>query len=73
MIEIKNVLHSIDGTSLYGLISILLFFGLFLGLVVWIIRLKKPYLNKMRELPLDDESAPKPGVEQTPNPEDRHD
>jgi hypothetical protein len=55
------------------LTSILLFFGLFLGLVVWIIRLKKPYLNKMRELPLDDESAPKPGVEQTPNPEDHHD
>jgi hypothetical protein len=73
MIEIKNVLHSMDGTSLYGLLSICLFFGLFIGLVVWIIRLKKPYLKKMRELPLNDESAPESGVEQTPNPKDRHD
>ena len=73
MIEIKNVLHSIGGTNVYGLFSILLFFASFIGLLVWIIRLKQPYLKSMRALPLDDDSAHEPGFEPPSNPGDRHD
>ena len=58
---------------MYGVISICLFFAVFAGVLVWTIRLKQPYLNSMRELPLDGESAPEPGFEPTPKPEDRHD
>jgi hypothetical protein len=70
---IENVMHNLGEVSVFGLISICLFFAFFIGMLIWTLCLKKPYLNRMRELPLDDESAPKPGVEQTPNPEDRHD
>ena len=54
---IENVTHSIGGMSLYGVISICLFVAVFAGVLVWTIRLKKSYVNSMRELPLEDEPA----------------
>lgn len=53
---IKNVLTHIQGVELYGVLSVCLFFAFFIGMLVWAFRLKKPYLNSMRGLPLDDES-----------------
>ena len=70
---IENVMRSIGGTSIYGVISICLFFAFFISVLVWTLCLKQPYLNTMRELPLDGEPAPEHGFEPTPNPEDRHD
>jgi len=56
---IRNVLEHIGGVGLYGIISIGLFFAFFLGMLIWALRLKKNYLDSMRELPLDgDETAP---------------
>ena len=69
---VENVMHSIGGTSAYGLISICLFFAVFIGVLVWTIGLKKTYLKSMRELPLEDELAHEPGLEPTPNLEERH-
>jgi hypothetical protein len=70
---VENVMHSIGGTSVYGVISICLFVAVFVGVLVWTIGLKKPYLKSMCELPLENEPAPEPGFEPTPNPGDRHD
>jgi hypothetical protein len=70
---IENVMHSIGGTSVFGIVSICLFVAVFVGVLVWTIRLKKPYLKTMRELPLDGESAHEPGHESTPNRGDSHD
>ena len=39
---------------MYGVISICLFFAVFLGVLVWAFCLKKSYLKAMSELPLDD-------------------
>jgi cytochrome c oxidase cbb3-type subunit 4 len=55
---IQNVLSRIDGVGLYGVISICLFFALFVSVVIWMLRLGKPYLNSMRALPLADDGAP---------------
>jgi len=65
-------MDKIGGVGVFGLISICLFFAFFTGMLVWTFCLKKPYLNSMRDLPLDGEPAPKP-AEPTANPEDRHD
>jgi hypothetical protein len=70
---IENVVHSIGGVSVFGIISICLFVLVFIGVLVWTIRLKKPYLKTMRELPLEAEPAHEPGPEPTPNPKERHD
>jgi hypothetical protein len=70
---IENVMHGIGGTSAYGLISICLFVAVFIGVLVWTLCLKQPYLNSMRGLPLDGEPAAETGLEPIRNPEDHHD
>ena len=65
---IQNVMHSIGGTSVYGVISICLFFAVFAGVLVWTLCLKPPYLNSMRELPLDGEPTAESELEPPPNP-----
>jgi cytochrome c oxidase cbb3-type subunit 4 len=71
---IENVTHSISGMSLYGVISICLFVAVFVGVLVWTIRLKKSYVNSMRELPLEDEPAADiQPIEPPPNPQVHHD
>ncbi len=65
---IENVMHSIGGTSIFGVVSICIFFAVFAGVLVWTLCLKQPYLNAMRELPLDDGSIADSDLEQPPNP-----
>lgn len=55
---IRNVLSHIGGIEIYGILSILLFFAVFTGMLVWACRLKRSHLESMGELPLRDASAP---------------
>ena len=54
---IYNIVHSIlreaESINGYGLFSFILFFGFFIGVLIWACRLKKKYLDHMGELPLD--------------------
>ena len=54
---IYNIVHSIlreaENINGYGLFSFILFFGFFIGVLVWAFLLKKNYLNHMGDLPLD--------------------
>ena len=70
---IQNVLNGIGGVGVYGVISICLFFAVFVGVLLWTLCLKKPYLNAMRELPLEGSSAPESAAELTAKPENQHD
>lgn len=49
----EKIISSLDGVSIYGIISILIFFIFFSITLVWVFALKKNYLNHMGELPLD--------------------
>jgi len=49
----QYLFDSIAGVEIFPIISLFLFFGLFLGIVYWAIRVDKNYLKKMEELPLD--------------------
>lgn len=51
---IKNVLSDIGGVGLYGVISISLFFAVFLGMLLWVFGMKKSFAKTMSALPLDD-------------------
>jgi cbb3-type cytochrome oxidase subunit 3 len=59
---IYNLVHSIlreaENINAYGLFSFFLFFGFFIGVLVWALALKKNHLNHMAELPLDAEEKP---------------
>jgi hypothetical protein len=52
---IENVMHQMGGIGIFGIISITLFFAFFTGMLFWTAFLKKPYLNSMRALPLDED------------------
>jgi len=51
---IKNVLEHIGGIGNYGVISICLFFAVFLGAVFLAVRMKKSEADARSTLPLDD-------------------
>ena len=49
----KEILSRIEGISVYGVVSICIFFGFFSGMLVWAFLRKQSYLTKMSALPLD--------------------
>lgn len=51
---IKNVLTSIGGVEVYGVISVCLFFTVFLVAVLLALRMKKSVAEKISALPLED-------------------
>ena len=51
---IKNVLSEIGGVGLYGVISISLFFAVFIGMLIWVCMMKKSFAQSMSALPLHD-------------------
>ena len=51
---IKNVLREIGGVGLYGVISITLFFAVFIGMLLWVCGMKKSFAQRMSALPLND-------------------
>lgn len=51
---ISNYLSSIDGVEVFPIISLVLFFLMFLIASIWVFRLKKDYIRTMSELPLTD-------------------
>ena len=56
---IKNILTRIGGVENYGIISILIFFTFFVGVLLWAFSRRKEYLAAMGSLPLDGgEPAP---------------
>jgi hypothetical protein len=70
---VENVLNSIGGVGVFGIISICLFFAVFVGVLLWTLRLKQPYLKSMRELPLDGPAAPEPDAAPNAKLENQHD
>ena len=49
----KDIFKAMSGIEVYAIVSLLLFFLIFLGVVYWSIKVDKKYLNKMKHLPLD--------------------
>ncbi len=51
---IKNHMESITGIEIYPLISLLIFFTFFVILFWWVFTAKKDYIQKVSNLPLED-------------------
>ncbi|MDT0678802.1 CcoQ/FixQ family Cbb3-type cytochrome c oxidase assembly chaperone [Autumnicola musiva] len=52
---VKGPLESIEGVSIYPIISLLIFFIFFTALFWWVFTAKKEYINKVSKLPLEIE------------------
>ncbi|HEY7751450.1 MAG TPA: cbb3-type cytochrome c oxidase subunit 3 [Ignavibacteriaceae bacterium] len=68
----KDYLQSIEGVEIYAIISMIIFIIFFIGIVIWMIKVDKKYIKKMRELPL--EKAPGFSIGEVPfnDPQKRH-
>ena len=49
----SNLLESISGIEFFGLVSLLIFFSIFIMVLFWTVKMDKNYINKMKEMPLD--------------------
>ena len=59
----KNVLQSIAGIEIFPMISFMIFFVFFLGLLLYVVLSDKKHLTAMAEMPLQNENQPQFGKE----------
>lgn len=52
--KFRNYLQTIDGVSIYPLIGLLIFAGIFVGLVWYLVRMDKKTIQKISNIPLED-------------------
>ena len=50
----KQILESIQGVDIWPVISLVIFFIFFVGILVKVAFIDKKFINKMKEMPLDD-------------------
>ncbi len=53
---IKHNLASIEGVEIYPIISLLLFFIVFITMIIFVIKLPKSRIEEISQLPLDTEN-----------------
>lgn len=53
---ISDLLSSTEGVSVYAIVALISFIMVFLGVIVWTIKVDKKYLTKMKNLPLSNEN-----------------
>lgn len=51
----KEALNHISGVDLYPILSLGLFMTVFIVMLIWVARLRKPYLDEVSQLPLSGE------------------
>lgn len=51
----KEVLQSIEGIGIYPIISMIVFVIFFAIVIIWYFKADKKYLNKMSNLPLEED------------------
>ncbi|MCG9793491.1 CcoQ/FixQ family Cbb3-type cytochrome c oxidase assembly chaperone [Flavobacterium algicola] len=52
--QIKHNMETINGVSIYPILSLLIFFFFFVGLAFWVISYKKEKIEELSNMPLDD-------------------
>ena len=52
---IKELLQSVEGVSVYPIISLIVFVLFFVIILVWMLKVDKNYIKKMENLPLEKE------------------
>ncbi len=53
----KHYFELIENVSIWPVVSLAIFFGFFVFLILWLIKVDKGYIRKMKNLPLDDQEA----------------
>ncbi len=54
----KDVLRSIDNIQIWPVISFVIFFSFFIGLLWWAFAADKKFIEEMSNMPLQDDTVP---------------
>lgn len=54
--KFSNYLSSIENVSIYPVITLILFFAVFVGAVFWIFTRDKEYISKLENIPLENDN-----------------
>jgi cbb3-type cytochrome oxidase subunit 3 len=54
--KFSNYLTSIENVSILPIISLILFFAVFVGVVFWIFTRDKEYISELENIPLDNDN-----------------
>ncbi|SFF44446.1 cbb3-type cytochrome oxidase subunit 3 [Flavobacterium xueshanense] len=52
--QVKHNLETIDGVTIYPILSLLIFFVFFVGLGLWVFSYKKEKIDELSHIPLRD-------------------
>ena len=52
---IKEIMNSVEGISIYPIISLIVFVLFFAVILIWMFKVDKNYIKKMENLPLEKE------------------
>jgi cytochrome c oxidase cbb3-type subunit 4 len=63
----KDVLRTIENIEIWPLISLIIFFLFFIGVVFYLLTVDKDFIKKMKELPMDDGTVSQPVSEKNQN------
>jgi len=50
----QKTLTSIENVSIYPIISLVIFFAIFVVVIIWTFRKGNPYMEKLSNIPLDN-------------------
>ncbi|MEO9532989.1 MAG: CcoQ/FixQ family Cbb3-type cytochrome c oxidase assembly chaperone [Crocinitomicaceae bacterium] len=53
---IKGHLNSIDGVEIFPIISFIIFFSFFVGLIIYVLKADKKKIDIIKNIPLDDKT-----------------
>jgi ATP/ADP translocase len=53
----KKVLAAIEGIDIYPVITLIIFFTFFVLWLVYVMKLKKSYIDRMSDMPLSDDDS----------------
>ena len=54
----RDVLSTVDGITLLPILAMLIFIALFVMMLIWVIRLGRDYIDKVKNIPLDEDPPP---------------
>lgn len=65
----RSVLENLEGTQIFGIIGFLIFFTFFIGVLIYVIKMRKNKVDEYSRLPLSgDEDNSAPASENDNNP-----
>ena len=53
----KTIMEGIEGVGIYPIISLILFFGVFTGMLWWVFKMDRHHIDHMGQLPLESDAS----------------